>query len=128
MDKKIKYWIDLSDYDLETAEAMLQSKRYLYVGFMCHQTLEKAFKACFIKRRMIGAPYAHSLSLLAKKGDFYNDLSESQRDFIDHIEPLNIEARYPSHKDKLLRSMTDAKCKEIIEGTKEIQKWIKEKL
>lgn len=76
----------------------------------------------------IGAPYAHSLSLLAKKGDFYNDLSESQRDFIDHIEPLNIEARYPSHKDKLLRSMTDAKCKEIIEGTKEIQKWIKEKL
>ena len=45
MDSKIKYWIDISDYDLETAEAMLQSKRYLYVGFMCHQTIEKAFKA-----------------------------------------------------------------------------------
>jgi hypothetical protein len=39
MDSKIKYWIELSDYDFETAEAMLQSKRYLYVGFMCHQTL-----------------------------------------------------------------------------------------
>ncbi len=45
MDSKIKYWIDLSDYDLDTAEAMLQSKRYLYVGFMCHQSIEKSFKA-----------------------------------------------------------------------------------
>ncbi|KAA6342067.1 hypothetical protein EZS27_010168 [termite gut metagenome] len=29
----------------ETAEVMLQNKRYLYVGFMCHQTIEKVFKA-----------------------------------------------------------------------------------
>jgi uncharacterized protein YeeX (DUF496 family) len=43
MEKKINYWIELSDYDLETAEAMLKSKRYLYVGFMCHQTIEKIF-------------------------------------------------------------------------------------
>lgn len=45
MDEKVKYWIELSDYDLETAEAMLKSRRFLYVGFMCHQTIEKAFKA-----------------------------------------------------------------------------------
>jgi hypothetical protein len=43
MEKQIKYRIDLSDYDLETAEAMLSGRRYLYVGFMCHQTIEKAF-------------------------------------------------------------------------------------
>ena len=34
MDSRVEYWIELSDYDLETAEAMLESKRYLYVGFM----------------------------------------------------------------------------------------------
>lgn len=49
MESKIKYWLELSDYDIDTAEAMLQSKRYLYVGFMCHQTIEKIFKAYFIK-------------------------------------------------------------------------------
>jgi len=27
------YWIEIAKYDLETAEAMLKSKRYLYVGF-----------------------------------------------------------------------------------------------
>ena len=36
-EEKVNYWVELSDYDLETADAMLQTKRYLYVGFMCHQ-------------------------------------------------------------------------------------------
>lgn len=128
MDSRIKYWIDLSDYDLETAEAMLKSKRYLYVGFMCHQSIEKAFKAYYTKIKSETAPYTHSLSYLAKQGDYYELFSEKQKEFIDQIEPLNIEARYPSHKERLLKSLSDAKCYEIINNTKEIQKWIKEKL
>jgi len=128
MDSKIKYWIDLSDYDLETAEAMLQSKRYLYVGFMCHQSIEKAFKAYFTKLKSETAPYSHSLSYLAKQADFYEKFSEEQKEFIDQIEPLNIEARYPSHKERLLKSLTDIKCLEIIHNTQKIQKWIKERL
>jgi HEPN domain-containing protein len=128
MDSKIKYWIELSDYDFATAEAMLQSKRYLYVGFMCHQTIEKAFKAYFTKLKSETAPYTHSLSFLAKQGNFYESFSEDQKEFIDQIEPLNIEARYPSQKDRLLRSLTDARCLDIIQKTKAIQQWIKEKL
>jgi HEPN domain-containing protein len=128
MDSKIRYWIDLSDYDLETAEAMLSSKRYLYVGFMCHQTIEKAFKALYTKLKSETAPYIHSLSFIAKKGDFYESFTEEQKEFIDQIEPLNIEARYPSHKERLLRSLSDSKCIEIISKTKELQKWIKERL
>lgn len=41
MNEKVKYWIDLAKYDFETAKAMFDTKRYLYVGFMCHQTIEK---------------------------------------------------------------------------------------
>lgn len=128
MDDKVKYWLELSDYDLETAFAMLNSKRYLYVGFMCHQTIEKIFKAYYTFLKSETAPYSHSLSYLAKKGDFYEEFTEDQKDFIDQIEPLNIEARYPSHKERLLRSLSHAKCLEIIEQTKELQQWIKEKL
>jgi HEPN domain-containing protein len=128
MDDKVKYWIELSDYDLETAMAMLNSKRYLYVGFMCHQTIEKIFKAYYTSIRAETAPYSHSLSYLAKKGAFYDQFSEEQIDFIDQIEPLNIEARYPSHKERLLKSLNHKKCSEIIDNTKELQQWIKMKL
>ncbi|HNT28701.1 MAG TPA: HEPN domain-containing protein, partial [bacterium] len=42
--EKTAYWFEIAEYDLETARAMLKTKRYLYVGFMCHQTIEKALK------------------------------------------------------------------------------------
>ena len=76
MEKQIKYWIDLSDYDLETAEAMLSDRRYLYVGLMCHQTIEKAFKTYFSKLKSETAPYSHSLYYLEKKGEFYDLFTE----------------------------------------------------
>ncbi len=128
MDDKVNYWKDLSDYDLETALAMLNSKRFLYVGFMCHQTIEKVFKAYYSKLTSDVAPFSHSLSYIAKKGDFYDVFSEYQQNFIDQLEPLNIEARYPSHKERLLKSLTYDKCKELIEKTQQMQQWIKSKL
>jgi len=39
---RVGYWDELSQYDLETAVVMLAGGRYLYVGFMCHQAVEKA--------------------------------------------------------------------------------------
>jgi HEPN domain-containing protein len=128
MERKIIYWFELSDYDLETAEAMLQSKRYLYVGFMCHQTIEKAFKAYFIKIKCESVPFSHSLSYLAKQGGFFEEFTEDQKEFIDQIEPLNIEAHYPSHKERLLRSLSNERCIDLIQETKKIQLWIKQRL
>ena len=46
---RVRYWIDLAKYDLETAKAMNLTKRYLYVGFMCHQVMEKVLKAYYVK-------------------------------------------------------------------------------
>ena len=47
--ERVSYWIDVSDYDLETAQAMLATARYLYVGFMCHQTVEKLLKGHYVE-------------------------------------------------------------------------------
>jgi len=115
MGDKVKYWLELSDYDLETAMAMQKSKRYLYVGFMCHQAIEKIFKAYYTKLLSEVPPISHSLSYFAKKGTFFELFSDEQKDFIDQIEPLNIEARYPSDKERLLKSLTYEKCEELIE-------------
>jgi HEPN domain-containing protein len=61
MDKseKVKYWIDISDYDMETAKTMLDGKRYLYVGFMCHQAVEKILKAYFTAIIQQTPPFVH---------------------------------------------------------------------
>lgn len=128
MNDKVTYWADLSDYDYDTAKAMLVSGRYLYVGFMCHQTIEKILKAYFNSTNPDPAPFTHSLSYIAKKANLYDQLPEEFKDFIDELEPLNIEARYPSQKEKLMKSLTKTKCEEILKNTKQLQTWIKAKL
>ena len=37
----IENWVNLAEYDFETAKAMMNSGRYIYVAFMCQQTIEK---------------------------------------------------------------------------------------
>lgn len=45
----------------------------------------------------------HSLSRLVERTGLDKQLSEEQLDFIDKLEPLNIEARYPSYKERLMK-------------------------
>lgn len=128
MDSKITYWIEMSDYDLETADAMLVTGRYLYVGFMCHQTIEKILKAYWTNFLTEVPLKIHSLSRLAERTGLDKLLSEEQLDFIDKLEPMNIEARYPSYKERLMKSLTKDSCTELLSQTKDLQSWIKNKL
>lgn len=128
MEDRVRYWMDMSEYDIETAEAMLETKRYLYVGFMCHQTIEKALKA-FWTANLTEIPLKiHTLTRLAEKTGLDKLMSNEQLDFIDVLEPLNIEARYPSYKERLMKSLTHEYCERLLEKTRTLQQWIKERL
>ena len=126
--KQIKYWLELAEYDLETAKAMLETERLLYVGFMCHQTVEKALKGYYVFIMKESPVFTHRLTFFTEKTGLENELTEQQKDFIDELEPLNIEARYPTYTEKLLRSLTQARCQLIIENTEEFLTWIKKKM
>lgn len=130
MDKKetIKYWVSLADYDMETAKAMFETRRFLYVGFMCHQVVEKLLKAMFVQTNEDGPPRTHNLTKLAQKASVYDKFTDEQKDFLDYLEPLNIEARYPSYKDKLMKTLNKDRCESILLKTKELSEWIKNKL
>lgn len=128
MADKVTYWIGMSDYDFDTANAMLITKRYLYVGFMCHQVIEKILKAYWSNILEEPPLKIHSLSRLAEKSGLDKEMSDEQLDFIDELEPLNIEARYPSYKERLMKSLTPDRCKELIKQTDELRIWIKSKL
>lgn len=40
LERRVSYWIEMAEYDLEIAKVMLDGGRYMYVGFMCHQAIE----------------------------------------------------------------------------------------
>lgn len=125
MNDKIKYWLELSDYDIETASAMLITKRYLYVGFMCHQSVEKCMKAVLSVKNEDIPPKIHNLIRLAEISGLFDKMSDGQKQTLFVLNPLNIESRYPSYKGALFSQLTKEKCEEIIKNTEELLLWIK---
>lgn len=126
---KVKYWLDLADYDYATAGDLLRAKRWIYVAFMCHQSIEKAIKAYHtLKLPEEAPPYIHNLTRLAQKSGLYDLMDEEQRMFLDAMTPMNIEARYPEYKSLLASSLNEAVCEEMLENTNTLLSWIKNKL
>lgn len=94
---------------------------------MLHQTIEKAFKAYYVYLKQETPPFTHSLPKLSQKGGFYNSIPEDMKDIIDILEPLNIEARYPSQKNKLFAELTEMRCNKILSDTEVLYRWIIDK-
>jgi HEPN domain-containing protein len=126
--EKIEYWVKISDEDLKVAETLLTNRHHMYTGFMCHQVIEKIFKAAYEKLKNDTPPYTHSLLRLAELTGLYDLFSDEQKSFLSIINPLNIEARYPDYKDKIAKGLTDERCKQIFEQAKQLQQWTKEKI
>ena len=93
IDETIRYWKETSDYDFSTAEAMLKTGRFLYVGFMAHQAIEKALKALHWHNTRSDPPYTHDLWRLCERAGFAKDLPKAYRDLVDELQPLNVETR-----------------------------------
>ena len=127
-EERVKYWLDLVDYDLETAETLYNGGRWLYVAFMCHQVIEKMLKAYWTATQETEPPYTHNLERLATGCGLSKEMNEDQLHFIDLMIPMNIEARYPSYKERLASGLTPDYCLSIINRTKEMQSWIRNKL
>ena len=125
---KVLYWLDIADYDLETAEAMYKTGRRLYVAFMCHQVIEKTLKAYWCGTQPEDPPYTHNHKRLADGCGLYEKLDDSQKDFLNTITNYNIEARYPENKEALSQTRTLETCRDLIDETKQLQQWIKEQL
>ncbi len=128
MDEAVRYWVDLAEYDLGTADAMLRTGRYLYVGFMCHQTVEKDLKAWYQAVRGELPPRTHNLRLLLQATGMEKEVRAEDRRLIAELEPLNVETRYPENRTRLEKALNRTKCEELVRRTAGFHTWIKSKL
>lgn len=123
-EKTSAYWVDIADYDLETARAMLETGRYLYVGFMCHQVIEKGLKAAIAKSEVL-PPKSHKLRMLAELAGLYERMNDSQHRFLDLLQPLSVGTRYPNEMRNISSSLSAERCQAILAETREVYEWIK---
>ena len=121
------YWLEMAEYDIDSAKVMYQGGRYLYVGFLCHLTAEKALKA-IISSDGTTPLKIHTLARLAELAGVKDTLTSEQKTLLDELHPLNIEARYSSYKDKIAEILNQEYCKRLIERTEAFLTWTKQEL
>ncbi len=121
--RKIEYWLDIAQYDMDTARAMHENGRYLYAVFMCQQATEKILKANYIQKFDNEAPMTHNIIYLANLLDM--KLSPEQNETVSTLTAYYIEGRYPSYKKKLSILVDSNKSYTLLKQTEVLFQWLK---
>ncbi|MEA3454623.1 MAG: HEPN domain-containing protein [Candidatus Caldatribacteriota bacterium] len=123
MRKDTNNFIKSAEYDLNTAEFMLKSGRYIYVIFMCHLSLEKMLKAIATETIQKISPKSHNLIYLLKLGNI--QLPLELFNFIAKINNASIVTRYPEDFSKILEAYPKSVAEEYLSKTKETHECLK---
>jgi HEPN domain-containing protein len=123
MDKYVSQWLERSNYDLETAKAMLDAGRYLYVAYMCQQAIEKLLKAIIAQHGKENLPI-HNLNRLAELAELRRELAAEQVDLLAELTAYNIEARYGDYKESLSEVVDFQKAKTLYAQTQDLFQWL----
>jgi HEPN domain-containing protein len=123
---KYDYWLDIAQYDLETASAMFDSGRWLYVVFMCQQALEKLVKGLYVLYIDDNIPRVHAIRQIMKK---YDDklpapVNEDRYRFLDKLSAFYLEGRYADYKQKLSALVDKQEAENVLKQTREVFAWL----
>lgn len=127
-DRIVDNWLSLAEYDMATAEAMLETRRYLYVAFMSQQAIEKVLKACYVKHCASTPPYTHSLLRLLAELPWKGEVDAEMMKVMEQLNSYYIESRYTEDIAELTRILTSEEADHLLDLAKELFEWIKGKL
>lgn len=119
----IRNWLESAEYDMETAEAMFRSGRYIYTVFMSHLAIEKALKARVQKETGRTPPRTHSLRYLLRMSGL--EPPPDTLDFLSKLSDLSVPTRYPEDFAALAENYDSQVAKDYLDKAKEAFEWIK---
>jgi HEPN domain-containing protein len=118
----VERWVEQARYDLDTARAMLNSSRYLYVLFCCQQAVEKTIKAIIAKQSNEFPPRIHALIRLAEVAAL--ELTEERAQLLRELSNYYIQTRYPEEIPAMSGKISESQTSQILEQTEEMMKWL----
>ena len=122
--KETNNWLDMVDYDVDTARQMFNTKRYVYVLFMCHLAIEKALKAIVCEETKKFPPKTHDLIFLTNLGKC--EFSDDVLKFIGMINNVAVVTRYPEDLSKLISSYPKEVAQEYLNKTLKVIECIRQ--
>ena len=116
----IDYWIDTSQNDWITVEAMFEAKRYLHCLFWAHLVLEKLAKAIWVKTHQEDIPpRVHNIVWLLEESNV--EITDENISFLEVFNRFQLSTRYPDYLRNIERICTKDLTIEQLEKVKEIR-------
>ncbi len=122
MSSASQQWTEQARYDLDTARAMFDSGRYLYVLFCCQQAVEKALKAIIVRRTDDLPPRLNNLMRLAEIADV--KMEPDREDFLGELSGYYIQTRYPQEIESLAQTLDREIAQDALDKTGEVLEWL----
>jgi HEPN domain-containing protein len=117
-----KQWADQARYDLDTARAMFEAGRNLYVLFCCQQAVEKMLKSLITQRTRELPPRVHQLVRLTEVAAL--QVSEEQMEFLRELSAYYIQTRYPEEIADLGSQVKREQAKRVLDESEGFIKWL----
>jgi HEPN domain-containing protein len=125
-EEKFAYWLELAQYDMNTAQAMYDTGRWFYVVFMCQQAIEKLVKGLYHFYLDKVPPRTHAIGKIAEE---FEDkvpvlFSEEQKLFFNKLSTFYLNNRYPDFVEHFAVQLTEEIAKTTLDQTKEVFQWL----
>jgi HEPN domain-containing protein len=122
--EEILEWLNQSEYDLDTAQDMIDSGRYIYAAFMCHLAVEKALKALVVKQTGNAPPKVHNLVYLMELAGAV--LEDDDLRFLGRLGSAGVATRYPEDLGRALKQYPPAVAREYLEKARNLVRCLKQ--
>ena len=123
----VKHWQESAIESWDSAIYLASGKHYSLALFALHLSLEKLFKALWIKESVTDTPpYTHDLQKLCD--ELQLNISAEDYDYLSVITSSNIRGRYPDYTKRLYQNTTTTYLKEQISKVEKLKKWLEEKI
>lgn len=135
--EKYRYWMMLSDYDLDTIDVLVEGKRWVYVAYLCQQAVERQLKGMYVYYLNSEAPKTHNINFLFSKLlalEEFPDIGthEDVEERREQCEDFLIEAMfyymsdYPfSYKNIMNRFVDEDIALDLYASTKDMIAWLR---
>jgi len=126
LQEKYEHWLDIAQYDLETAKSMLSSGRWVYVVFMCQQAVEKICKGLYTLYVDDNIPRIHNIKTII---GYFDDklpvvIPEEKFDLFNTLSAYYLNNRYPDFVSKLSSQIKEEEAMKILSQTEEVFSWL----
>ena len=136
-EEKYGYWEMISDYDMDTARAMIAAERWMYVATICYSAVERLLKGLIVLHTRKEAPKSDNLIFLMNRLVEHPNFSGSelcalfrteQTEYLDRIIDITYYHinDYPFSYQKIMDRFIGRDCAlEVFDKTVSVIAWLK---